>query len=296
MAKEKLCKFKDYLKCKDDKLQTKTRKKMNKKSHKGRYYGGLSQPSLTDLDAGNVGGISGNSGGVGESYTYDESHKRHVPKIRFSNYINSEEDEENISGMSYEEDQEESKKDQARRMYQTLLNSGYSRNQIIAEFKNRLGLTIETAEAYHDRIAREFGGRPDEGPSQMAPGAQGMPGVPGQMGGEMGQGVAGTEEALPEEEPKPEIQEWDDPNRQGEIRTVDGAHLVYKRQTDDGTFEELWVFKSGDKFVDEINIRRDILAGTDIPVDKTQSDDGSQTSELWSVGNVQLMLVSGLPQ
>ena len=31
----------------------------------------------------------------------------------------------------------------------------------------------------------------------------------------------------------------DDPDRQGLIRTVKGAHLVYKRKQEDGTYDEL---------------------------------------------------------
>lgn len=88
----------------------------------------------------------------------------------------------------------------------------------------------------------------------------------------------------------------EDPNRQGVIRTVPKAHLVYKRQTSDGTYEELWIYTTGGSMQDELTIRRAILAGTDIPANKVKSPDGSQSYEIWTVGNGQLLNIKGLPQ
>lgn len=85
-----------------------------------------------------------------------------------------------------------------------------------------------------------------------------------------------------------------DPDRQGLIRTVKGAHLVYKRETEDGTFEELWVYNSND-MRQESETKRAILSGTDIPPNKLTSPDGSQSFELWASGNVEMMIVRGLP-
>lgn len=90
-------------------------------------------------------------------------------------------------------------------------------------------------------------------------------------------------------------QEWDDPNYQGSIRKIDNAHLVYKRQQEDGTFDELWQYNLGDDFKKELQVRRAILAGTDIPINKMRSPDNNQTYELWTVGNGQLLHVKGLP-
>lgn len=92
-----------------------------------------------------------------------------------------------------------------------------------------------------------------------------------------------------------ENQQYEDPNKQGLIRTVKGAKLVYKRQTDDGTFEELWIYNIGNINRDEYEIRKDILAGTDIPLNKVISDDGTQEYELWTIGNAQIIKISGLP-
>ena len=78
------------------------------------------------------------------------------------------------------------------------------------------------------------------------------------------------------------------------IRTVNGAHLVYKRQAEDGTFNELWVYNT-DNMQGELKIRRDILAGTDIPQNQTQSEDGSQHYTLQTLGNGQILYIQGLP-
>lgn len=89
--------------------------------------------------------------------------------------------------------------------------------------------------------------------------------------------------------------EWEDPDKQGVIRTIPNAHLVYKRQQEDGTFDELWHYNIGEDFKKELKIRRAILAGTDIPINKMTSPDNSQTYELWTVGNGQMLKIQGLP-
>lgn len=85
-----------------------------------------------------------------------------------------------------------------------------------------------------------------------------------------------------------------DPDKQGLIRQVDKAHLVFKRQTEDGTYEELWIYNIG-KLQDELQIRKAVLAGTDIPPGKTRSPDGLQTYDIWSAGNAEVLHVKGLP-
>ncbi len=90
--------------------------------------------------------------------------------------------------------------------------------------------------------------------------------------------------------------ELEHPNKQGMIRTVKGAHLVYKRKTPDGFYEELWMFNIGkDTQRDEMEIRKDILSGTDIPPESTKSKDGTQSYELWTAGNGQMLKIGGLP-
>jgi hypothetical protein len=87
----------------------------------------------------------------------------------------------------------------------------------------------------------------------------------------------------------------EDPNKMGSIRTVKGAHLVYKRQTPDGTFKELWIYNIGDHIQNSIDIKKAIIAGTDIPDNHVRSPDNTQSYELITLGNAQLLYISGLP-
>lgn len=86
----------------------------------------------------------------------------------------------------------------------------------------------------------------------------------------------------------------DDPDRQGQIRTVAKAHLVYKRADAEGTFEELWIYNI-DNNIDEYSIRKAILAGTDIKLPDLTSEDGLQTFSVWIAGNAELLNITGLP-
>lgn len=86
----------------------------------------------------------------------------------------------------------------------------------------------------------------------------------------------------------------EDPDRQGVIRAIKRAHLVYKRESDGGGFEELWVYNIG-TMKDEMKTRKAILAGTDIPPGKTTSPDGTQTYNIWSTGNAEMISIKGLP-
>ena len=98
-------------------------------------------------------------------------------------------------------------------------------------------------------------------------------------------------------------EEPEDPDRQGLIRTVDNAHLIYKRKSEDGTFEELWIYNIGvdfgpdtkTPFADEMEVRNDILASTDIDNNDTESEDRTQSYTLTTMGNAQFMHVTGLP-
>ena len=85
-----------------------------------------------------------------------------------------------------------------------------------------------------------------------------------------------------------------DPDRMGDIRTVAGAHLVYKRQASDGTFTELWIYNIGDHIDTAIATKKAILAGTDIPDNQMRSPDNAQTYDLVTMGNAQLLQITGL--
>ena len=86
----------------------------------------------------------------------------------------------------------------------------------------------------------------------------------------------------------------EDPDRQGMIRNVDGAHLVYKRKQPDGTFEELWFYLVND-LQQGMKNRKAVLAGTDINMNTTSSEDGDQHYVTWGVGNGECLNIKGLP-
>jgi hypothetical protein len=92
-----------------------------------------------------------------------------------------------------------------------------------------------------------------------------------------------------------EVEDTDAENFQGDIREIDDAELVYKREQPDGNYNELWILNVGKDFDNTYQIQRDILAGTDIDPGHLQSEDGSQQLELYSVGNIQYMFVTGMP-
>jgi hypothetical protein len=97
----------------------------------------------------------------------------------------------------------------------------------------------------------------------------------------------------PENSDDPEAEPLD---FEGLIRTVRGAALVYKRKTQNGTYDELWIYNVGDNLKLETTIRKAILAGTDINPNTQQSDNGQQKAKTYSVGNVQFLNVTGLVQ
>lgn len=87
-----------------------------------------------------------------------------------------------------------------------------------------------------------------------------------------------------------------DLNRQGMIRLVKNAHLVYKRENDTDRFDELWIYKMKENGVYyDIDIKNDILSGTDIPLNAVTSEDGEQTYELWNSGNIVFLKIFNLP-
>lgn len=88
--------------------------------------------------------------------------------------------------------------------------------------------------------------------------------------------------------------EKENPDKQGLIRTIKGAHLIYKRKNGDGTFSELWIYSIHKGLKDEFAIRNAILDGTDIDQKTGQSKDEKQTYDLWTCNDRQMMKISGL--
>ena len=87
----------------------------------------------------------------------------------------------------------------------------------------------------------------------------------------------------------------EDPNRQGVIRHIKGASLVYKRRVEDGTYSELWIYNTDkNEFGKGRDTKGDILSGTDIPPGKTSSPDGTQTYDVWTTDDAELIMIKGL--
>jgi len=183
------------------------------------------------------------------------------------------------------------KVDQARQLFQAMYNQpNATRAEIINAFMKDVGVTNSTAVSYYTRFLDEFGLSSKDSDEALGQGVN--------MGGGMGQPQsqqAGQEVMPAPAEKPPEMEEPVDPDRAGIIRTVKNAHLVYKRQEEDGTYEELWIYNIHDSTNDEMDIRRDILAGTDIPAHKTKSLDGQQSYSAITMGNAQMLKVTGLP-
>jgi hypothetical protein len=84
------------------------------------------------------------------------------------------------------------------------------------------------------------------------------------------------------------------PDKEGLLRTVRGAYLVYKRATAESNFEELWLYNMGNVKT-QTHVRNAILAGTDIDPITLRSPTNDQTADVWSKGNVQYLHINGLP-
>lgn len=78
-------------------------------------------------------------------------------------------------------------------------------------------------------------------------------------------------------------------------RFVPGAHLVFKRQAETDSYEELWLYKINPTSPTEAaSIERQILAGTDIDPGTLSSEEGTQTATTWVAGNAKYMHITGL--
>ncbi len=210
------------------------------------------------------------------------------------------EEEEENEETDEEDDQEGVKYQQAQQLFTALVNQRTPRKEIINQMMKQIGVTDSTATSYYQRLAKDAGitnsgDRQIADPSTpqlgVAAGFDPMQGGAGAGGAEAGMGT----QPPPEETNVTGVEVEGDPNRQGLIRTVKGAHLVYKRKNEEGTFDELWVFGTGDDMKKTLEVRRAILAGTDIPPRALKSENGSQSYTLTSMGNGQILSIKGLP-
>jgi len=197
----------------------------------------------------------------------------------------------------------ENKKDDARRMIKPMIIRGtFTQEDILKRMQQRLGIKPATADTYYHMIVKELnlenGKKDDEDEDE-----------------DTGEEVTDTsDEASSETIPDIEFDDdgnlvsgeeflddgqfavQDNPNRRGVIRRVEGAHMVYKRRNESGTFDELWIYNTSDNMTDALDIKRDILAATDIPPRQTTSEDGSQRYKMYTMGDVQFMEINNLPQ
>ena len=78
-------------------------------------------------------------------------------------------------------------------------------------------------------------------------------------------------------------------------RYVKGAHLIAKKQVDATDFEEIWIYRIDPNTPEQAGtILKSILAGTDIPENKSRSEDGKQSYSIWTAGNAQYVHITGL--
>ena len=92
-----------------------------------------------------------------------------------------------------------------------------------------------------------------------------------------------------------DLEDEEDEDYQGNIRTVRGAHLVYKRMTEDGTYDELWIYNVGKNKPAEQKIRNAILAGAGTSDGVGEEGAEAKQPETYTVGNVQYIKLTGLP-
>lgn len=112
---------------------------------------------------------------------------------------------------------------------------------------------------------------------------------------EFGDEFSDDEDEFSDDEDQLGGEEPQDQNYQGNIRSIPGTFLVYKREAEDSTFEELWLYNVGKDIKHEMKLRRAILSGTDISPQTGKSKDGKQTAKITSLGNVQFLNVFGVP-
>jgi len=191
------------------------------------------------------------------------------------------------------ENEEVSKIDRARGLMKSMItDEDFDRQEILDKLMSSLNITLSTATSYFQRIAKEMGltnlgAGKDKGDSPMV------------ADDETVMSADDTEEELPADqdiELVDQVPQSDDPQGQGVIRVIKNAHMIYKRQNEEGTFDELWIYNIQNKMQDELEIRRDILAGTDIPPRRQSSEDGKQSYRLTTIGNAQYLEITGLPQ
>ncbi len=281
------------------------KKKSRKRKRNGIRKGSGGLDAGWYITGGSHGNDSGDSGAMGESLI-SELFAGITPSA-FSANINATsqfskgyEQPEKDPGMttypSESPDEEEveikaNKVDQARQLFQAMYNQpNATRAEIINSFMKDVGVTNSTAVSYYTRFLDEFGLNTKDNEESLGQGT-------GMARRDNITQQQSSDENPPQTnvEPAAEVEDPAAPNHAGIIRTVDNAHLIYKRQSEDGTYSELWIYNIHNDTNDEMDIRRDILAGTDIPAKKTKSADSKQQYIVTTMGNAQMIKITGLP-
>ncbi len=105
-------------------------------------------------------------------------------------------------------------------------------------------------------------------------------------------GLRNVQNGYSNNKPEPTSEEQD---RDGIIRDVAGAYLVYKRVTPDGTYDELWIYNISPDLTITTKIKHAILAGTDIDSNTQYSNNDEEHASSYSLGNLQFLKLTGLP-
>lgn len=196
----------------------------------------------------------------------------------------------------------ENKKDEARRMIKPMIIRGtYNQEDIEKRMIQRLGIKPATADTYYHMIVKELNleDRSVEDEDELPEEDDESGFDEGEPDSEMLPDLEFDDDGVMVGDAELEDNEYaiqDNPERRGIVRRVDNAHLVYKRMNDSGTFDELWIFNTSDNMSDSLEIKRAILAATDIPPRQTTSEDGIQRYTMTTMGDVQFMEINNLPQ
>lgn len=181
-----------------------------------------------------------------------------------------------------------------------IVNGRFSAEEIMDKMVRALDIKDSTADTYYHIIAKEFAREDDEPVDGVD-----LPDIEKQndesLPDEDSESVSSEDDedslsGLDDEELEDGQFYSDDDQKQGIIRRIEGAHLVYKRKNDAGLFDELWIYNTTQKIGTAINIKKDILAATDIPPKATTSEDGSQKYTLTTLGDVTFLHIMNLPQ
>jgi len=257
--------------------------------------GGMGESLITELLSGIVSGSFSSNMAIGPAYSKHSNN----PEAGMTTYAS---DDPGDWEWTEEEIEAGNKEAKAQQVFNSMIKSpDVSRQDILSAIMKVTGAAESTAITYYTRFHKGMNkNAEDDGSASTSNIDDDDDALGGNAEDESTMGndeensdVNGDPEMELPQAP-PEMQEFDDPTKAGVIRAVKNAHLVYKKQTEDGTFAELWIYNVHRNSHDELDIRRDILAGTDIPKTKTRSVDGIQHYTITTMGNAQLLQINGL--